>query len=130
MIPTAIVDRYETHAPFDQSPGEQAALAECVATISIAEGSLFIFDGKRFAGSPGKDHLGSPLLILVVGDELVVALHALGEAVDGIQKRLSPGHAQFRERLWCHEIAHAIVGFVGVACLERFVSSAQERTAA
>ncbi len=65
MIPRLRVDRDERHAPLDQSPSEQSALAEFVAAIGIARRSRFGIDVERFTHLRSGEQVKRGLIIRV-----------------------------------------------------------------
>ena len=74
----------------DQPPGQQAALAEGVAAVAVAEACRSPASmAKALRASLDRTIVGGPLLELVVGRDLVVALDLLRQAVDGLQQRLA-----------------------------------------
>ena len=51
VVPAAVVDRHEAHAVLDQPPGQQAALAERVAAIALAQPALSCSMAKALRAS-------------------------------------------------------------------------------
>ena len=50
MVPAAVVDGDEAHAALDQPPGQQAALAEGVAAVAVAQLVALLLDGEGARG--------------------------------------------------------------------------------
>ena len=81
---------------------------------------------KACLASLESTHSPGPGVELIVSGDLIVPLDSFGEAIDCLKQCFAafglPGiHSTSRL-----QILHAITGLIRVACLERFVSSAEE----
>ena len=66
-VPAAVGDRDEPHAGFDQAAGQQAALAEAITAVGVAELVVFLVDLKRFLRLRSDDHVEGGPVVLVQG---------------------------------------------------------------
>src|SRR5579859_5734799 len=99
MVPAAAVDRDELDPALDQAPRQEAALSEGRPAVAVAKARLLLFHVEGRLGLRGEDHLRRALVELVVGADLVVALHRAAERVDRREQLLPPRGLLRVERL-------------------------------
>ena len=100
MVPAAVVDRDEPHAALDQPAGQQAALPERVAAIAVAQCGRSPARWRRRCGPRWTTRISAArLLELVVGRDLVVALHLLGQRVHRLQAAIVRRWSAWRLKL-------------------------------
>ena len=68
-VPAAVGDGDEPHAGFDQPAGQQAALAELVLAVGLAELGVFLREVERALRFRRGDHVEGGLVVLVEGVE-------------------------------------------------------------
>jgi len=90
-------------------PGRRTAIA-------FAEPLRFLIDGERPPGLGGQHHLLGLRVELVVRGDLIVALDAFRQAIDGLQQRIAAFDLLGTEPVG-GEILDLVIGLVGVAGL-------------
>ena len=127
MIPAAAVDGHEAHARLDETPREQAALAELVPPVSLARLLALLLDVKRGLRRGRENQLRRLALELVVGGDLVVSLDVAREGIDRRQQTFPAFELPGFHRLGQREIADLEFLRIGVSGLERLVASTEPR---
>ena len=133
MVPAAVVDRHEPHARPRPAGGPAGSVwPNGVAAVAVAE---LVRSPARWRtplrASPDRTIVGGPLLELVVGRDLVVALDLLRpgrprpRAASRGARRCLAVSASAAARSWTRKF-----GCVRVAGLERLVPAAEERALA
>ena len=125
MIPSAVIDRYEAHAVFNQASGKQSTLSKLMAAILIPRLGLFAIHRKRRLGLWREDHFGGLTAEFVIRFELVVALDPIGKLTDGGKQGLATFEDFRGSALGRGKIANSVVGIVGVSRFERFTTPTQ-----
>ncbi len=88
----------DARAGFDQAAGEEAALAERVAAVAVANFVGLIAERERFAGLAGRDEAEGRVVVfveVVLGDGLVDFGHALVDHVAEAGAAIEPRFAHF-----------------------------------